>query len=59
MATKRTLSNTRTHKIIKVGKTGYTLTLPVEFVRHLQWKEKQKLNITLEGKRLIIEDWIQ
>jgi len=57
MATKRTISNTRTHKIIKVGESGYTLTLPVEFVRFLQWQEKQKVNITLEGKRLIIEDW--
>lgn len=57
MTTKRILSNTRTHKIIKVGTTSYTLTLPVEFVRHLKWREKQKLNITLEGKKLIIEDW--
>jgi len=55
--TKRTVGNTRTHKIIKVGGKSYTLTLPVEFVRHLKWREKQKLNITLEGKRLIIEDW--
>jgi len=55
--TKRTISNTRTHKLIKVGGKSYTLTLPIEFVRHLTWREKQKLNITLEGKRLIIEDW--
>ena len=54
---KRTISNTRTHKLSKVGGKSYSLTLPVEFVRALKWQEKQKINITLEGKRLIIEDW--
>jgi len=57
MATKNTLSHTRTHKLIKVATVSYTLTLPVEFVRHLKWREGQKLDITLDGKRLIIEDW--
>jgi len=54
---KRTLSHTRTHKISKVGNKSYVVVLPVEFVRALKWQEKQKINVTLEGKRLIIEDW--
>lgn len=54
---KRTVGDTRTHKLIKVGGKSYTLTLPIEFVRHLRWQEGQKINVTLDGKKLIIEDW--
>lgn len=54
---KRTISNTRTHKLTKVAGTSYGVTLPIEFIRHLKWRERQKLNITLKGNKLIIEDW--
>lgn len=54
---KRTVTNTRTHKIGKTGGKSYIVTLPVEFVRHLKWQDGQKINITLEGKQIILEDW--
>jgi len=54
---KRTIGNTRTHKLIKVGGKSYTLTMPIEFIRHLDWQEGQKLDITLKGKEIIIKDW--
>ena len=57
MAEKRDVSNTRTHHLTISGKKSYVLVLPVEFVRHLKWKERQKLNITLKDKKLIVEDW--
>lgn len=57
MATKRNVSDTRTHKLTISGGKNYVVVLPVEFVRHLKWQERQKLDITLDGKRLIIEDW--
>lgn len=56
MAKKRTITNTRTHKLTISGGKSYSIVLPVEFVRHLKWQEHQKLDITLEGKKLIIED---
>lgn len=55
--TKRTTDNTRTHKLTKVAGSSYGVTLPIEFVRHLGWRERQKLDITLQGKKLIIKDW--
>lgn len=54
---KATLSHIRTHKIGKTGGKSYIITLPIEFIRHLEWQEGQKIDITLEGKKLIIEDW--
>ena len=55
--TKRTTSSTRTHKLTVVGGKSYSIVLPVEFVRELGWKERQKLDVTLEGEKLIIKDW--
>ncbi len=54
---KRTISNTRTHKLSKVGGKSYVVTLPIEFVRHLGWQERQKLDVTLKGNQIVIKDW--
>ncbi len=55
---KKTIATTRERKLSKVASgSSYSVTLPIEFVRHLGWKERQKLDITLKGKSLIITDW--
>jgi virulence-associated protein VagC len=55
---KNTISHTKTRKLSKVASgQSYSVTLPIEFVRHLKWRERQKLDITLEGDTLIIKDW--
>lgn len=51
------VSQTKTRRLTKSSRTSYTVVLPIEFIRHLKWQERQKLDITLEGKRLIIKDW--
>ena len=57
MANRNRLDDTRTHHLtISAGKS-YSIILPVEFIRHLGWQAHQKLDITLEGKKLIIKDW--
>jgi len=33
------------------------VTLPIELVRKLKWRQKQKVVILRRGKGLIIEDW--
>lgn len=54
---KRKVGDERTRKLSKVGGASYCVTLPIEFIRHLNWRERQKLTVTLDGKKLIIEDW--
>lgn len=44
-------------KIQKMGKTSLGLTLPVELVEKLRWREKQKVKVVLKGRSLIIRDW--
>ena len=41
----------------KNGSGGIGVTLPIEEIRKLKWKSKQKVVITRKGKKLIIEDW--
>jgi hypothetical protein len=35
----------------------YLLSLPIEFVKKLKWREKQKLTITMKGKSIVVSDW--
>ena len=39
------------------GGRSMGLTLPVEILRNLSWREKQKVIVKRVGKRIIIEDW--
>jgi antitoxin component of MazEF toxin-antitoxin module len=53
---------TRTEKNIRSltkvsGGSSYGITLPIDYIRKLKWKNKQKLDVTLYGDRIIIRDW--
>jgi DNA primase len=41
------------------GGRSYAITLPIEVVRRWRWKNRQKLQLTIDEKkkRIIIEDW--
>ena len=39
------------------GGTSYGITLPKEFIKKLNWRAKQKLEVKLYLDRIIIRDW--
>lgn len=39
------------------GGRSIGLTLPIEIVNKLKWRERQKVRVKLSGKKIIIEDW--
>jgi len=39
------------------GGTSYGITIPMEYIRKLNWKAKQKLEVKLFRDRIIIRDW--
>jgi len=43
----------------KLGKRdgSYYVTLPIEMVRELKWRQGQKVEFRKKGKELIIKDW--
>jgi len=54
---RRKIENRNTRKLTKVAKSSIGLTLPIELVRELKWREKQKVTVRKRGNKLIIEDW--
>ena len=54
---RRKLGNKNIRKLTRVGNTSIGLTLPIEIVRKLKWREKQKVVVKLRGKTITIKDW--
>lgn len=37
--------------------SSYGITIPMEYIKKLKWKSKQKLEVKLNRDRIIIRDW--
>lgn len=46
-----------THKLMRLGKTSLCITLPMEYIKKLGWKEKQKVTVELKGKSMVVKDY--
>ena len=44
-------------KLQKTGNGSIFVTLPIELVRDLKWRDGQKVTVHRRGKELIIKDW--
>jgi len=53
----RKLGQHNIRKLTKLGRKSLAVTLPVEMLQKLKWKEKQKVKVKIKGKSLIIRDW--
>ncbi|MFA7319585.1 MAG: hypothetical protein WC022_03265 [Parcubacteria group bacterium] len=56
MANKKS-TETGIRKLTKVGRASIAVTLPIELVRELGWKERQRVTVKKSGQNLIISDW--
>jgi len=56
MARRKTESE-NIRKLTKIGDRSVGLTLPIEMIRKLNWREKQKVVVKMKGKSIIIRDW--
>jgi bifunctional DNA-binding transcriptional regulator/antitoxin component of YhaV-PrlF toxin-antitoxin module len=54
---RRKLEDMNTRNLQKTGGNTYTVSLPIEIVRDLGWKTKQKLEVKKYGDGIIIRDW--
>jgi len=53
---RRKLEDKETRKIFKRG-ASYAVTIPVEAMRELKWREKQKVVVKRVRGGLMIKDW--
>ena len=44
-------------KLTKVGKKTIAVTIPIEIVRELKWKEKQKVTVKRVRGGVLVKDW--
>jgi len=52
------LEDRNVRKLTRIGNgKSVSVTLPIEYVRDLGWKDKQKVLVKKSGQKLIIEDW--
>lgn len=54
--TRRKLDEENIRSLMKIG-SSYAVTIPMEYVRKLKWREKQNLEVKLVQDRLVIKDW--
>lgn len=56
---RRELNKRNIRKITKSGGYSYSVTLPIEAVKELKWRQGQKIEVEVDKKkqRLIIKDW--
>lgn len=54
---RRKLGDNHIRKLTKVGKQSISVILPIEMVRQLKWREKQKVVVKKIGSKVVIEDW--
>jgi len=50
-------SKNNVRKLTRVARSSIGLTLPIELVRKLGWKEHQKVVVSFTGRHLTIKDW--
>jgi bifunctional DNA-binding transcriptional regulator/antitoxin component of YhaV-PrlF toxin-antitoxin module len=56
--TRRKIEQRNIRSLTKVASgTSYSVTIPIEYIRKLKWREKQKLEVKLYQDRIIIRDW--
>ena len=51
------MRNRNIRKLTRIGDRSLGVTLPVEFLKELKWREKQKVVVIKKGKTIIIKDW--
>ena len=46
-----------TRKLIRWGKTSLGITLPMDIIDELGWRERQKLSVKRVVRGILIHDW--
>ncbi|MDZ4228536.1 MAG: hypothetical protein U1E54_04800 [Candidatus Levybacteria bacterium] len=43
--------------LTKIAGKSFGITFPIDLIRKLGWRGRQKLTVTPKGKKLIVKDW--
>ncbi|MFT7507749.1 MAG: antitoxin component of MazEF toxin-antitoxin module [Acidimicrobiales bacterium] len=51
------LEDRNVRKLLKNSGGSIQMTLPIEIIRKLKWRDGQKVTVKKRGKGILIEDW--
>ena len=54
---RRSLKEKNIRKLTRLGRSSLGITIPIEMIRYLGWRERQKVVVKRRGKKLTVEDW--
>ena len=54
---RRKLGEKNTRKLVRLGKTSLVVALPIEIIKSLKWREKQKVVVKKTRGGILIKDW--
>lgn len=55
---RRKIEEQTVRKLSKVGGgKSFCLTIPIDMVRRLGWRERQKVEVRLKAGKIILNDW--
>ena len=56
---RRELKDRHIRKLTRTGRGGRSIcvTITIEYIRKLKWRERQKVNVRLDENKIIITDW--
>ena len=54
---RRKLKDKNIRKLTKTGGNSIYVTLPINLVRELGWRSKQKVVVRKRGSEIVIRDW--
>jgi len=55
---RRSLKERNIRKLTRTGGgKSISLTIPIEIIRELKWKDRQKVTVERKGQSIIINDW--
>ncbi len=53
----KSLKEKNVRKITKVGGKSFSITFPIELIKKLGWREKQKVVVKKSGSGVSVKDW--
>lgn len=54
---RKSVKNRNIRKLVKSGKKSFSLTIPIELIKELGWRLRQKVSVKRYRRGVLIKDW--
>ena len=54
---RKSVKDRNIRKLVKSGKKSFSLTIPIELIKELGWRLRQKVSVKRYRRGVLIKDW--